>query len=40
MLFSRQKYLDMLIAHKFVRDDQLLILHDGKTYNIMGMEVK
>ena len=26
-------------AHKFVRDDQLLILRDGKTYNIMGIEI-
>jgi hypothetical protein len=24
---------------KFVYDDQLLIIHDGKTYNVMGVEV-
>ena len=27
-------------SKKFLQDDQLLILHDGKTYNVMGMEVK
>ena len=26
-------------AHKIVRDDQLFILRDGKTYNVMGVEV-
>ena len=26
-------------AHKIVRDDQLLIIRDGKTYNIMGVEI-
>ena len=26
-------------AHKIVRDDQLLILRDSKTYNIMGVEI-
>ena len=26
-------------AHKIVRDDQLLIIRDGKTYDIMGVEV-
>lgn len=24
---------------KFVYDDQLLIIHDGKTYNVMGVEM-
>lgn len=27
-------------SKKFLQDDQLLILHDGKTYNVMGVEVK
>ncbi len=27
-------------SKKFLQNDQLLILHDGKTYNVMGMEVK
>ena len=26
-------------TQKLLRDNQLLILHDGKTYNVMGMEV-
>ena len=26
-------------SKKFLQDDQLLILHDGKTYNVMGVEV-
>ena len=24
---------------KFIKDDQLLIIHDGKTYNVMGVEM-
>jgi hypothetical protein len=27
-------------ASKLIQDGQLLILRDGKTYNVMGMEVK
>lgn len=27
-------------SKKFLQNDQLLILHDGKTYNVMGVEVK
>ena len=27
-------------ANKFIHNGQLLILRDGKTYNIMGMEIK
>lgn len=26
-------------SKKFLQDDQLLILHEGKTYNVMGVEV-
>lgn len=26
-------------SKKFLQEDQLLILHDGKTYNVMGVEV-